>query len=458
HRTYFRWVTSQANPTYEKSNVLEVLSVNQVSGSIPFDEYFPSSIISSVILRGRSGFSDEVIEANPQAGDIEIDTLELKVLDGARIEATNSIGNSGNIEINARNIELNGTRPKVLNFIGGISTSTPAKSFGNGGSININTDSLKVLNGSIIRAISLGDGDAGNIKIDAQNIEIGGVDRFAENPFDLRRVSKINTGAANTNGGNLNINSDSLILDNFGLLQAVTQGTGTGGNINLNTENLELFGQSQITASAGRDGNGGNITIDTQTLLGLENSDIKANAFRGNGGNIEITAERIFGIESRESLTPDSDITADSQLGIDGTVTINAPDLDDEEFVKAAVQDFLNFVELPRGKCEGQAFLNSYPLKIGGLIQPENPYDFLDYGDDEAYRAIEQIRQGNFDGELRTLREEDPSQESGWQPGDPIIEPNAVRVDADGRSFLVRVNEEEEIPPAKFCTSQKESD
>ena len=89
--------------------------------------------------------------------------------------------------------------------------------------------------------------------------------------------------------------------------------------------------------------------------MGLENSDIKANAFRGNGGNIEITAERIFGIESRASLTPDSDITADSQLGIDGTVTINAPDLDDEEFVKAAVQDFLNFVELPRGKCEGQA-------------------------------------------------------------------------------------------------------
>lgn len=132
-----------------------------VSGFIPRAPFEPSAIASSVNIRSTANV-EQIIQNNSnlaEAGKINIETNKLKILDGARIESINNLGNSGIITINAQDIELNGTRPKVVNFIGGISTSTRETSVGNGGDITINTSSLKVLNGSIIRAISLGSGD-----------------------------------------------------------------------------------------------------------------------------------------------------------------------------------------------------------------------------------------------------------------------------------------------------------
>jgi large exoprotein involved in heme utilization and adhesion len=59
-----------------------------------------------------------------------------------------------------------------------------------------------------------------------------------------------------------------------------------------------------------------------------ENSDITANAFTGNGGRVDITTQGLFGIQPRLVLTSLSDITASSQLGINGSVVINPIDVD----------------------------------------------------------------------------------------------------------------------------------
>ena len=127
------------------------------------------------------------------------------------------------------------------------------------------------------------------------------------------------------NAGHLNVNADSIFLDNQGGISASTE-SGEGGNISLNVQKLLLLrNQSQITAEArGIDntGNGGNITINSPIIAGLENSDIIANAFQGNGGNIDITTQGIFGLEFRDQLTDESDITASSQFGVNGTVDI----------------------------------------------------------------------------------------------------------------------------------------
>ncbi|MGI0495186.1 filamentous hemagglutinin, partial [Alkalinema pantanalense CENA528] len=80
---------------------------------------------------------------------------------------------------------------------------------------------------------------------------------------------------------------------------------------------------SQITATSGGSGNGGNITIRNQFLVGIENSDIVANAFQGQGGNIQITTQGIFGLVYRLQQTPDNDITASSEFGVNGTVNVN---------------------------------------------------------------------------------------------------------------------------------------
>lgn len=153
--------------------------------------------------------------------------------------------------------------------------------------------------------------------------------------------------------GNLEINANSVRLDNQVGITALTQ-SGQGGNIKINSRDLLLMRRnSQISTSAGNaqaSGDGGQIDINTNFLVAppLENSDITANAFEGKGGNVNITASAIFGLvpRSREELQTllgtdkpnelnparllSNDITAISQTNpsLSGQVTFNTPDVD----------------------------------------------------------------------------------------------------------------------------------
>lgn len=366
-------------------------------------------------------------------GSIKINTQDLKVLDGGAITAETAAGDAKDITIDAENIELIGTKAAIFRgqFTGGISTSSNLNSSGNGGDIRINTNSLKILDGSIIRAISLGSGDAGNININAQEIEISGVDRFALDPVASERVSKINTASLKTNGGNLTISSDSINLDNFGKIQATSVQGDRGGNIIIGADNLILSNQSNVTASAGGAGNGGNISIDSDVLAGLDNSDITANAVAGNGGNIEIESSYIIGLDSRNQLSPFSDITASSELGIDGTVTINSPETNTEEDTVIAAEDIKAIAgeEIREASC-----LNSHFEKVRvvdtGFGLPPSPYNY------------------SYDNGLANLDNLNPNQQVkkssritpvDWKPGDPIVEANAIKTLPDGRQFFVAV-------------------
>ncbi|HYH43451.1 MAG TPA: hypothetical protein VD867_15870, partial [Burkholderiales bacterium] len=78
---------------------------------------------------------------------------------------------------------------------------------------------------------------------------------------------------------------------------------------------------SEITTSVGTGlGNGGNITIDPVYVI-LDSSRIIANAFGGDGGNINIVTSALL-------QTGDSIISASSELGVQGTIEISAPDSD----------------------------------------------------------------------------------------------------------------------------------
>ena len=86
---------------------------------------------------------------------------------------------------------------------------------------------------------------------------------------------------------------------------------------------LLLRHNSLLSATAGSLGSGGNIEIQSPIILSLENSDIIANAVQGRGGNIDITTQSLLGATFREQLTLESDITASSTFGVNGTVEIN---------------------------------------------------------------------------------------------------------------------------------------
>ena len=133
------------------------------------------------------------------------------------------------------------------------------------------------------------------------------------------------------NGGNINIKANSLSLSNEAKIESVTKSaTGNNANIDLQiTKDLTLRNNALISASASQQANGGNLDIDARFIIAFPdgNNDIIANAQQGNGGNININAESLFGIQERSLSDLTNDINASSEFSLDGSVTINTPDI-----------------------------------------------------------------------------------------------------------------------------------
>ncbi|MCA1993073.1 MAG: S-layer family protein, partial [Coleofasciculus sp. S288] len=303
-----------------------------------------------------------------RAGNIEIDTRQLRVQEGAviatesganlRTQIINVGGQGGDLLVNAsESVELTGISPdgRLPSALTSLTyTDSPA------GDLRISTGKLIIREGGGVSASTLGAGTGGILDVRASDsVELIGISRDGRFPSSLDASSgdaigvrlqasgdagdlRINTreltvrdGArvavssiGSGNAGILDVVANSIRLDNGGVLTAATV-SGQGGNIALQTQDLLLYNQSNINTNAGNT-TGGNITIDTDILVALENSDITANAQQGRGGRVSVRAQGIFGTEFREELTPESDITATSELGpeFSGTVEITTPDAD----------------------------------------------------------------------------------------------------------------------------------
>jgi len=255
------------------------------------------------------------------AGLLTINTQQLIVQNGAQVTAgtgNNSRGNGGTLTVSATDfIELSGTNANGQTSSGLFARS---RGTGNAGSLNIVTNQLTVRDNAIVTVENLGSGNAGNLDIQARSVR----------------------------------------LNNRGKITAATT-SGQGGNISLrNLDLLLLRGNSQITTNAdtsrvGAEVAGGNININSKLIVATPgaNSDITANAFRGRGGNINITTEGLFGIQPRDALTPSNDITASSQLGINGTIQINTPDVEPSKRIVALSADVFDVAQTIAQACSG---------------------------------------------------------------------------------------------------------
>ena len=330
-------------------------------------------------------------DRNGQGGNILIDTGKLTLAEGGQITsgvAPGATGQAGDIDIRAGEVSISDpVRDSFDGTISGINASVGEGATGNSGNITITADLLRVFDGGQITSSNQGEGTAGNINIQVRDLEVQGsgsllaIDRDAalngsfgvflpENGrftpsaisafstgdgaagsvqintnnltvSDRAQISVSNTGTGNA--GNLNIDADNIFLDTQSSLQGEVLG-GNQANINLNSQLLLLRNNSNITTNAGEQANGGNITIDTVNLVALEDSNITANAFEGNGGNIIINTQGLF-------LSLDSDITATSRFGIDGVVEINTPDEENKLAIAELSADLTDASQQIVGNC-----------------------------------------------------------------------------------------------------------
>ncbi len=295
------------------------------------------------------------------AGNLTINTRNLIVQDGANVSASTDIGSQGRggtLNVTASDsVKLSG-----ISEISKLSSGLFAQTQGNGdaGSLTIDTNSLTVENGAQVSTGTYigSQGKGGDLTVHARDfVKLSGTGPNGQDTGLLARTRgsgdagplTINTGLlivergsqvtvggiGSGNAGELQLTARALRLDG-GKLSAQTS-SGQGGNIRLQGLDLLLLrNNSQITTTAdtsrvGADVAGGNININSKLIVAVpnENSDITANAFNGRGGNVSITTQGIFGIQPREQQTPQTnDITATSELGINGRIQINTPEID----------------------------------------------------------------------------------------------------------------------------------
>ncbi|MEB3337807.1 MAG: S-layer family protein, partial [Leptolyngbyaceae bacterium] len=127
-------------------------------------------------------------------------------------------------------------------------------------------------------------------------------------------------------------------------------------------------------------GNGGNLEIQAGFIVAppSENNDMIANAFQGRGGNIRISTQNIFGLAYRDRLTPQSDITASSEFGVDGVVSINTPAIDPSQSLVALPNQVIDASRQIAQSCGARSTTVGDRFTVtgrGGL--PQNPSETL---------------------------------------------------------------------------------
>ena len=357
----------------------------------------------SFISSGTFGMGNADTLGN--AGNVNVSGEQLNLSDEASISSdTFGMGNGGTVTVSGEQLNLSDE-----SFI-----SSGTFGMGNAGNVNISSERLILRDESQIAASTRSAGNGGSLSVRAETVELIGGNEFGRSGLFSSAFDELENGSATGAGGDVNVIADRLtvrdraivsasnfdnrnlvppgrgpagsvsiqareiLLDNEGII-TTEAAAGDRGNIALNADDIELRRGSMVTASATGPATGGNISISTDNLAALENSDISANAEQSFGGRIAIQAEGIFGTEFRNLQTPQSDITATSELGaaFSGTVELNTPDVDPGAAIAIFPQTVVDVARLIDQALCTQGRKSSFTVSGRGGI-PANPADFLD--------------------------------------------------------------------------------
>ena len=329
-----------------------------------------------------------------KGGDVTLNIDRLDISAGGTVTvSTRGAGRGGDITITAADsVNLSGEGVKLAKS----QIYSATHSAGQGGDITIRTPNLNVDAHSAIFADTLGDdtrdgntlsdGDAGNIRLEADRLVLknGGVvqagsecaGRGGNITMEVKRLT-VHSGAsvstqstASGDAGSIAIHADDRVeMDNGAVTTQALNAD--GGNISIHPGyRLYLINSSVTAAVAGGKGDGGNIHISKPKFIILNDSSVLANAYGGKGGNIDIQADYFVS-------SADSKIDASSELGIDGRVNVDALDADVSGSITALPETFAD-TPLLKERCAVFRRSEASSLIMGGRGGwPQVPDDYL---------------------------------------------------------------------------------
>lgn len=222
------------------------------------------------------------------AGTVNIQGDNMTVVNGGQIYSdTWSSGNAGKVEIEVRKTLVNGQDDYAR--ISSSSNNETVDNAGNAGVVNINGDSLTVLNGGEIYSDTFGAGNAGNVEINVGKILVDGQGNNTWISSDTNNVKNANAG----NAGTVNIKADSLSVFQGGIISSNTYGIGDAGDIvcevgkTLIKGNNAWLSTNTINEKNANVGNAGIINIKGDSLKVLQGGIISSSTYgTGNAGNV----------------------------------------------------------------------------------------------------------------------------------------------------------------------------
>jgi filamentous hemagglutinin family protein len=270
------------------------------------------------------------------AGGINIDAPSIEVRDAAVVTAfTSSAARGGtiNLDTNILTITSNGFVVTDSTFVPGANPETVT---GQAGDI--------VVDASTVSLAGLGSGFTG-LRSASSTAGDGGSVTVAANDLVMSSNAQITARADGSgNAGDVTIDAGNITIDTGASIET-RAAVGDGGNIVIGSGELMYMSDGAITTSVESGvGTGGNITVDPHISV-LDSSEIRADAFGGDGGNIDLNSQYLI-------ATPDSAISASSELGNAGVINVAAPDIAIVASLTSLPADFLAAATLFRPRCE----------------------------------------------------------------------------------------------------------
>jgi filamentous hemagglutinin family protein len=120
-------------------------------------------------------FSSAEPDSTGNGSNLNVTTQRLQITNGGKLAAgSTGTGRSGDITIRAQDIEVADPVVDIIGTVSGLLVTALGPNAGRGGSLTIDTDRLRVLRGGQVTAETAGIGQAGNILIRANEIEVRG--------------------------------------------------------------------------------------------------------------------------------------------------------------------------------------------------------------------------------------------------------------------------------------------
>jgi filamentous hemagglutinin family protein len=282
-----------------------------------------------------SGIVDETLGGD--GGQITLTAPSIIVQNGASLMSRSfSSGAGGDLSINAKNINVTGVSPILSDIFSIIGTSTAAD--GKGGTIDLTTQNLSLLNGGILTALTTGSGNSGDVRVNADQVLIRGL-----SSNELASSLSVPTLGGMGKAGSILINTRKLSILEGGALSSLSFGPGDAGSIVVNaSESIDIVGlqllkgnyQTGISSVVApplepykslfnlpddnATGRSGDITLNTRRLSVLNKGFVAVeNTGSGAAGMLNLNADRI-------EVANSGFISASSEVGQGGNIMIHS--------------------------------------------------------------------------------------------------------------------------------------